>query len=153
MQVRAADFQFAGRSEPVPGMSAKSGQNQFPPETIDGFMERASWNFRGHCQWLEFRRQVLDAELRAVGKDQAALDYVLKLAHVAWPLVAGQRTQEPRTEATNVFLVDLCEMTAEKLSQNRDVGTAVPEGRKIDPEHGNAKIEVLTKSPLSHHGF
>ena len=48
MQVRTADAQFAGRFEPVPRMSPKGGENQFPPETIYRFVERASWNFRRH---------------------------------------------------------------------------------------------------------
>src|SRR2546422_9485194 len=56
MQVRAADVQLAGRSEPVPGMSPKSGQNQFAPETIYRFMERASRNFRRNCKRLKFGR-------------------------------------------------------------------------------------------------
>src|SRR5439155_11227144 len=122
-------------------------------ETVHCFMERASGYFGSDSERFQLRRQVFDGELRAVREDQAALDDVLKFAHIARPLVTGERAQESRTQTAHVFLVDFGKVAAEILRQQRDIRAPIAKSGKIDPEHRNSKIEVLPERPFSDHAL
>lgn len=72
------------------------------------------------------REQVLGLDRAALrGEDDAALDDVLQLAHIARPAVAAQRLQRAFAEALQPLAVQRGEAREQRLRQQLDVGAAL----------------------------
>src|SRR5690606_19762978 len=85
------------------------------------------------------------AEHRRALERDGALDQVLELADVARVVVGEQPVERLGRDAVEVALHLAVEAIEEALDQQRDVLGAVPQRRQHDPDHVEAKVEVLAK--------
>ena len=84
-------------------------------------------------------------DARAVGEQRAPLDGVVKLPHVPRPVVRSQPGQGVFAESPDRPVVLLGEALQEVMGQGHEVLTALAQGRQVDADHVEAKVEVLAE--------
>ena len=94
---------------------------------------------------LQRRRQMMRVQDLGVADDQAALDGVLELAHVARPVIAHQHVDRRRGDALHVLAVLQRELLQEVVGEQQDVGLALAQRRHEDREHVQAIVEILAE--------
>lgn len=75
------DSQFLGGLEPVPVISSKGVDDQFPLIFIHQ-LQGVSWRRSG--LWLKLFRQVTDLDYATGAKDETVFDDIFQLPHVSW---------------------------------------------------------------------
>jgi hypothetical protein len=93
----------------------------------------------------EVEGEVVEANHRASGQRDAALDDVLQLAHVAWPVVGAQGRQGAPRDPAHVLLELPRVLANEVLHEDGDVFLALAQGRDRQGGHVDPVEEVLAE--------
>src|ERR1700676_2598753 len=84
----------------------------------------------------------------AVTQDDRALERVVQLAHIAWPVVAHQRRSCVRRQTRVRTSARSLELPKECVGQQRDVATTLAQRRDADVEDLEPIKQVLSKAPV-----
>src|SRR3989440_626145 len=99
------------------------------------------------------RGEVLGRDLRARVHDDAALDRLAKIAHVAGPRVAPEGLDRVRVEALGPLLVGDREPLVEVLDEERDVFRPLAQRRDFKRDDVQAEEEVCAEVPFLYLDF
>src|SRR5712692_11158065 len=89
-------------------------------------------------------------ERRLTGENDGAMNDVLKLAHVARPVITDQGLQRSRRYRPNVAVAFTGDLAHEVLHEERDVLAPLPERRHVDGQYIETIEEVVAERPLAH---
>src|SRR6202790_5801714 len=84
----------------------------------------------------------------AVTQEDRALERVVRLAHIAWPVVAHQRRSCVRRQTRVRTSARSLELPKECVGQQRDVATTLTQRRDADVEDLEPIKQVLSKAPV-----
>src|SRR3954469_24890955 len=81
----------------------------------------------------------------AVAHQYRALDRVLELADVAWPMVAGEHVDRRRRDPPDAAGVLARELLEEMIDEQHQVGFSLAQRRNEDREHVETVVEILAE--------
>src|SRR5215212_945216 len=113
----------------------------------DRLRERQARNRARPFGGLQRRRQVVAVYDRRVADDDGALDYVLKLAHVAGPVVGREHVDGGRGDSLDVFAVLAPVLLKEVVGEQEHVRLTLAQRRHEDREDVEAVVQVRAEAP------
>src|SRR5207302_543029 len=94
---------------------------------------------------LDVIRNELDADPRARRQHDGALDHVLELAHVAWPVVFGEQVERFGHHLQIAFAIFIAVLLEEMMDEQGDIVLAVAQRLQLNRDDVQAIEEIIAE--------